>query len=117
MKMKTAKPFRIWLSSAPGLAVVSLFAVICLSEWFSIGVLAHPETIADYHFGSEAMMYHGGWEYRTAGTYATVNLVEGVVAVSIAALFLLPVLRRSWSWLLLPYSALVSLLLVHGFIL
>ena len=91
--------------------------MVFLFEWFTIGVLAHPETIADYHFGSEAMLDKGGWYYRSASTYATVNLVEGIISIAVVLLFFLPALRRSWLILLAPYTALFLLVIGNQLVL
>lgn len=41
-----------------------------LWEWLSIGIIAMPEKIAEYHFGSEAMVGEGGATYESTSAYA-----------------------------------------------
>ena len=60
--------------SAPGFALAGLMAAV---------------------FGSEAMLGNGGWHYATPELYSFTALIEGSVALAIAAAFAIAVARRS----------------------
>ena len=82
--------------SAPGFALAGLMAAVFLSEWYIVAIRADPHVIADYyHFGSEAMLGNGGWHYATPELYSFTALIEGSVAMAIAAAFAIAVARRS----------------------
>jgi len=63
--------------------------------------LASPETVSDYHFGSEAMVGHGGWAYRSRSTYVLSCAIWGVPLVALAGLLIWVLARRrdSTPWL------------------
>lgn len=46
-----------------------LLAVLIGGEAIHIGALAGPEKAADYHFGTESMVSHGGWAYESRGSF------------------------------------------------
>lgn len=73
----------------------ALYAVLMLSEWWPIVVRRDPVRIADYHFGSESMMAHGGWKYASADLYAWTAFSEATLAMVIGGTLSLAVLRRS----------------------
>ena len=54
------------------------FLLLYASEWWQVGVVRQPSVLASYSFGSEAMLSHGGWHYRTAATYSGVCLAEAL---------------------------------------
>ena len=62
---------------------------------------ASPEAIAEYHFGSEAMVGHGGWAYRSRAEYVLSCAVWGVPLVALAGLLTWILARRrdSTPWL------------------
>ena len=70
------RPPRLW--ALPGAAFCLLLAFLSLYEWWTIGVLADPAVIAEYHFGSEAMMGEGGAHYASAALYARTALQHGL---------------------------------------
>ena len=104
--MSQSKRISLWLS-APGLAVAALLAVVFLSEWVRVAVIADSATVESYHFGSEAMVGHGGWPYRTAALYARTSLVGGLVALVVTGAFVVAVVRRSRVLALVAYGLLV----------
>jgi hypothetical protein len=67
------------------LALAAIYGAISLWEWWSIGVVADPATIAGYHFGSESMVAHGGAKYSSAAAYARSSLVNSAGAGALAA--------------------------------
>ena len=71
-------------AAAPGIFLCALLALALGDEAISVGVIADPRVIADYHFGSEAMVGIGGWRYKSAGCYATSAGIEAIAAVGIA---------------------------------
>jgi len=79
-----------------GILYGSVGLVLAVSEWWQIAIVADPNDIASYHFGSEVMTYHGGWHYASANVYAWSALVEGFVFAT--ALWLLVIAWRIYSW-------------------
>ena len=75
---------------------------LLLSEAFVVGVRG-----ADYNFGSEAMIGHGGWAYRSAGAYVASCMLEGLPLLG-AALLLAWYARRSNRRALLGAALLVA---------
>lgn len=66
-----------------------------LTEWWYVGVVADPDYVAEYHFGTEAMLHHGGSHYASAAIYADAVLREGLIAVAAAVGVLVGNARRS----------------------
>ena len=84
-----------WLTLVPAIGLLAL-AALFLREWWLVGYVGDPETIAAYRFGSEAMVSHGGAKYRSAGAYATSALhVTGLCAL-LAGVFFAASRLRSW---------------------
>lgn len=79
-----------------GILYGSVGLVLAVSEWWQIAIVADPNDIASYHFGSEVMTYRGGWHYASANVYAWSALVEGFVFAT--ALWLLVIAWRIYSW-------------------
>ncbi|HEY1268006.1 MAG TPA: hypothetical protein VGH16_12190 [Candidatus Binatia bacterium] len=88
--------FALRLLVVLGVFYGSVGLTIAVSEWWQIAIVADPNNIASYHFGSEGMMYHGGWHYASAKVYAWSALAEGFTFG--IALWLLLVAWRSYSW-------------------
>lgn len=63
----------------------SFVAILILFEWFKIGVVADPQEIGKYYFGSEAMVGHGGWKYKSSENYALSAFYEGIVFTLLAS--------------------------------
>ena len=83
--MATAGTPERWLALLPGVALGAL-AALMFHEWWLVGYLADPETLANYHFGSEAMVGIGGPHYRTAEIYASAALRDaGLLALGASA--------------------------------
>jgi hypothetical protein len=61
-----------------------------INEYWIIAISAEPQTIRNYQFGAEAMIYHGGEKYRTAETYANSSLY-------LALLSILSLITITWS--------------------
>jgi len=62
--------------------ILLALALIPLSEVYTVCVGGG----ADYHFGSEAMIAHGGFAYRSATAYVTTALLEGLPLLTAALL-------------------------------
>jgi hypothetical protein len=75
-----------WVTLVPAFGLLAL-AALFLREWWLVGYVADPETIAAYRFGSEAMVSHGGAKYRSAGAYATSALQVAGVCALLAGVF------------------------------
>lgn len=86
----------------PGLLLSLLIAFLFLSEWVKIGVIADPETIEAYYFGSESMVGKY-WYYESARTYALSALAQGLITIGIAALFGFSLFRNSKKLLVISY--------------
>ncbi len=60
----------LWAAVSPGLLLGGSVALWLLGEVLWLVSFASPAEVADYHFGSEAMMAHGGWPYTSVWAYA-----------------------------------------------
>ena len=98
-----------WIA-VPGLFAVLLFASFLLTEWYAIGVEADPSTIEAYHFGSEAMIGHGGDHYRSAEAYANRMLLGALATLAVAGFFLFALVRRSGVAVVAGYSIVLAVL-------
>lgn len=80
-------PRRFSYVASTGVVLVAgialLFAFVVLQEAAQVA-LGGPSVRAEYHFGSESMVAHGGWPYRSATTYVAVGLIEGFVLAGAA---------------------------------
>lgn len=92
--MKKRSGLVLWVA-IPGLVLSVLISALFLSEWYSIGVVADPNTIAKYGFGSEAMVGNGGWYYASAALYAKTALIEGICAFALVLTFAVAAMMRS----------------------
>lgn len=108
--MKKGK-LKIHLFSAPGLLLGILLSLLFLHEWITIGIIADPETVQKYHFGSEAMVGHGGWFYKSAELYARSAMIQGFVSIAIVAVFIRSIVLGSAKTAVAGY-----MLLTVGFI-
>jgi len=95
-----------------GILYGSIGVVLAVSEWWRIAVVADPNAIASYHFGSEAMMYHGGWHYASANIYAWAALAEAFIFAAALWLLLKAWRRCSWRYLLGAVAVFVSIIVV-----
>ncbi|WP_412062620.1 hypothetical protein [Rubrivirga sp. IMCC45206] len=100
-----------WIA-VPGLFAVLLFAAAFLSEWHAVGVEADPATVEAYHFGSEAMVGHGGDHYRTAEAYASRMLTGGLAALGVAGVLVFGLVRRSGIAVATGYVVVAAVLIV-----
>ncbi|HKA35054.1 MAG TPA: hypothetical protein VKH64_17700 [Candidatus Binatia bacterium] len=102
------------LRTLTGLGILygSVGVVLAVSEWWQIAIVADPDNIAGYNFGSEAMIANGGWHYASANVYAWSALVEGFVFAT--ALWLLVIAWRiySWRYLLGAVAIFIAIILV-----
>lgn len=103
---KVPRPLRSRWIVAPGFMLAGLLAALFLEEWWVIGVVADPAVIESYHFGSEAMVGHGGWKYATAELYAITALAEGMVAIVVMMTFAIAAITRSFAVAVGAYAAL-----------
>ena len=58
------------LLALPGTFIGVFVAAILFNEYLIIEIIGNPEQINSYHFGSEAMIKHGGIKYSSASTYS-----------------------------------------------
>jgi len=89
-----------WLALGLPIPPVLLIGGMFAAESARIA-LASPETIAEYHFGSEAMVDHGGWAYRSRSAYVLSCAISGVPLIALAGLLVWVLVRRrdSVPWL------------------
>src|SRR5215510_7446031 len=71
---------------------------------------ASPETLAEYHFGWEPMVAHGGWSYSSRWAYVASNAIWGVPLVALAGVLIWVLARRSESLAWLTAGSLAFLL-------
>jgi hypothetical protein len=96
------------------LGILLLHIATMFSEWWSIGVIADPDDLAEYHFGSEPMLHHGGSHYESAEVYAAAMLREGLVACAAAVGIIVGHARRS-IWLVVTFVLLFTVWVAVGF--
>lgn len=87
-----------------GAVLTLFFAILILSEWFQIGVIADPKEIGEYYFGSETMISHGGWKYQSASVYAWTCFIEGLVYICVTALLVHSTLRNKYRRIYFVYA-------------
>jgi hypothetical protein len=93
-------------SALVGVAIVAAASVL-LDDWYQIGVARDDSLIRAYHFGSEAMLAHGGAKYETADSYARWSLLAGLSLLPSAAAAFWAAIRTSWRSLALSGVLLV----------
>ncbi len=105
--------FGMILLCLPGLLVFVLpWFVASFYEWYRIGVVADWEVIADYHFGSEAMIHHGGENYRSREAYARSVFTMMLSSLLVGAWLIFAWLRKSSLLAVLAYATFFVLLLL-----
>jgi hypothetical protein len=72
-----------------------------------------PAVISRYYFGSEAMMSHGGWQYKTSSIYAWTSLAEGLLVLSISSLFVMATAQNKKRFVNAGFFILVAWLMVR----
>ncbi len=91
------------LAASPGLFLLALLTFIAWYEWYRIGVVADPDVIAGYYFGSEAMIGHGGKHYASAAMYARSALFSGFFLTPVLAAFLVAEIKGERKYTLASY--------------
>lgn len=66
-------------------------------EAWPILIARDDSVVAEYHFGSEAMIGNGGWFYANPELYAAWMLALGFTGLAVCTLFRKAFLRRSWA--------------------
>src|SRR5262245_28156782 len=99
-----------WAIALPGLVFVVLGAVVTGSEALKLGPLADAATIESYHFGSEAMVGHGGWPYESRTAYVVSSAVEFFGLSGCAGLLAFGALRRRPTLIALGYAGIALFL-------
>ena len=108
----SAHNHRYLVALIPAVLLV-LFGLLVFREWWLIGFVADPQVVASYHFGSEAMIQHGGSHYLSAGTYAASSLRLSLVLWALAALFIVAWRLKSRHSLIVAYTALLGLIVAN----
>jgi hypothetical protein len=92
-----------------GLLYVSLLFGYLLWEWISIGIIAIPEKIAEYHFGSEAMVGEGGPNYASASAYAQSALHSAIFPMlPLVLLFGMAAVKNNIFYRILAWASLIA---------
>ena len=102
------------LVCAPPTAFALLSVFVFTMEWYRVGVEANPAVIADYHFGSEAMLNRGGSAYAAPEAYASSCLLGLAAGIPILGLFAVAWWRRSLSLTVSAYAAAIAFLVLRG---
>lgn len=95
------------MAFSPAIILLLLIFMIFISEVYKLAIEKNPEVVASYHFGSEAMAYHGGQIYKNIETYVTVNLILSIAALGGMLGSLIILLRLKTNALLMAYSVAV----------
>ena len=108
LKVKAAhKSSSNWLLVVmPGLVLAAVGGLLLCVEALRLGPLATPGVVASYHFGSEAMVGHGGWPYLSQSTYVVSSGLEGAALLVCALALGVALGRRRASWLVSGYVGL-----------
>jgi hypothetical protein len=85
---------RIGSASLLGVLALLLFFFGVSESWFTV-IRPDAEQIAGYHFGSEAMLGHGGWTYANPEVYGWTSLVGSFVGGGACSLLALALVRKS----------------------
>ena len=108
----------VWLAITPIVLPAFLLAILWLFESLWLIVIASPAAVASYHFGSEAMIGHGGWKYSSVHAYEAFGLLGGALLLvgvgavlhgayhskrawifaGIAGMFAIILFDLSWAW-------------------
>ncbi|MCW7551595.1 hypothetical protein NX722_02825 [Endozoicomonas gorgoniicola] len=68
-----------FLLALPGTVIGLFVAAIFFNEYLIIEIMAKPEQVNSYYFGSEVMIEHGGRKYSSSSAYSFSCLVLGVI--------------------------------------
>ena len=104
-----------WLviSGLIGTILTIIISLLFISEFVRIGIMRDPAVISRYYFGSEAMMSHGGWQYKTSSIYAWTSLAEGLLVLSISSLFVMATAQNKKRFVNAGFFILVAWLMVR----
>lgn len=69
-------------------------AILLGGEAVHIGLLAGPGAVAEYRFGSESMVGHGGWAYRSRLTYFAHGVLWSI-GLAVVGVFLASTAQRA----------------------
>jgi hypothetical protein len=114
MSRVTPNPVVGWVgwAAASGFLLSFLLAAFLLYERVRFGVLADLDATADYRFGSDAMIGHGGAKYETAEQYAGSALIGGFAFLTILGVFAWSAAKRSALLLIAAWVLFVAALLL-----
>jgi len=86
------KVFTVMLGGAAALAVA--VAALMIGEALWVGVFASEAQVAEYLFGSEAMVEHGGYAYESLTIYVASGLARAAALLAIAFAWALSAVRN-----------------------
>lgn len=95
------------------LALAMLLLAITIGwEALNIGLLASQAEVDAYHFGSEAMVDHGGWRYESKTAYVASAVVESLLLLVSVVLLAWAVWRYSKKTALAAIAASATAILI-----
>jgi len=94
------------LIAAPGIAVALLGLAVIGYEALYLGLFAGADTVASYHFGSEAMVGAGGWAYASRRVYVVSSAALAAAAAILAMTISHGARRHHVRWLVAGYLGL-----------
>ena len=100
----------VGLVGAPGCGLACALSLLLVSEWYSVGFFPDSKLVADYHFGSPAMLDNGGWIYESARVYSNYCLIAGLSFGASGLVFVYSVVKRSWRAIGFSYVVLLALI-------
>jgi hypothetical protein len=96
-----------------GLGYILITLTFLLWEWLAIGYFAIPSVVANYHFGSAAMLGEGGPTYASAAIYAQASLEAAVFPMMpLAFLFAVAIVKNNFFYQTIAWASLIATLLV-----
>lgn len=97
----------------PVLALVMMLLAVTIGwEALNIGLLASQADVDAYHFGSEAMVGHGGWRYESKIAYVASAVVESLLLLVSVVLLVWAAWRYSMKTALAAIAALATAILI-----
>lgn len=90
--MKAFSPLPVFVSFVAACAL--LVAILFLSESIMLGPFATPERVAEYRFGSEAMIDKGSATYASQNRYVLFTAIQGLLLFVAFGLGAMGVLRK-----------------------
>jgi hypothetical protein len=95
------------LICAPGTLLIVFFIAVLSHEWYQISIIKNPVVIAEYHFGSEAMIGEGGEKYRNPNSYTNAALLYILLLLPLLLFIIVAWIKRSLAPIILVNIAFI----------